>query len=122
VAQLEKIYDQKAFSQLRGSCAYTITFTVNDPQTADDFSRAIGNMTVKRKSVSGRHILDESKSISEEGIPLVRPQQLTSLSQGELIILRQGSFQTPVKARCAFYFKEPQLNKIVNKCLNPSRL
>ena len=113
LAQLEEIYGKSGAQTMRGICAYQIFFTQNEEEVASQLSRAIGNRTVKQKSRSGRLGQDQSTTRSETGVPLMRPDDITSLPAGELLILSQHYFNTPILAKAAFWFKDRNLKKAV---------
>lgn len=123
LAQISEIYGREAVNKLRGSCAYTLLFATNDEETAEKFSRSIGNKTVMRESKShnSKDIVGGSVSKSEEGIPLLKPQDIQSLAKRKLLILAQNHFQTPIIADAAYYGKHPQMKKIVQQCVGTSK-
>ncbi|MCI5108536.1 MAG: type IV secretory system conjugative DNA transfer family protein, partial [Candidatus Pacebacteria bacterium] len=108
--QISKTYSQQDLGIIESNTAYKIILQQNNFMTAERISKLIGNQTVKRKSTSrntsfkshGKNI-----SISEEGLPLVRPEMILNLEEGEAILLTQGYVNRPIKCNIPYYFKQP---------------
>jgi type IV secretion system protein VirD4 len=114
LAQLRDIYGADGAEEFMGTCSYQVFFTQNEPRVAEMLSKAIGTKTVKTKSTSGRMLDAKSTSTGETGIPLLRGEELLSLPFGDVIILAQNHYNTPIRARAAFWFKDRNLRKCVN--------
>lgn len=114
-SQLESVYGKTEASALRNNCSYHVIFTQNEEKMAEDISKSIGHRTRTKKSVSTSHnvTLFNGGSESEEGIPLVRVQDIMSLPKGQVLVLVQGSFETPVKAEAALYYKDRTMTKLL---------
>ena len=81
-------------------------------------SDLIGNKTIRKGSETKNHKLSsggrtESTQISEEGQPLVLPQDIGSLSPDDVIIIVQGHNTTPIKAKALAYYNFENLKELV---------
>ena len=108
--QIAEIYDKNAIGSFNSTCAYKVIFQQNDPETAENIARTIGNETRERTSQtkSFKGVIDKntSESLSSEGKHLISAQDILNLNSDECIILGQGQLMRPIKAKCAFWFKE----------------
>ena len=109
-SQLRTIYGHDRANELRNTCSFHVVFTQNETEIAKDVSTSIGNTTRRRISRSyqaGR--IEGSTSSSLEGVPLVLPQDIMSMRQGEILVLVQGFFQRPIRAKVPMYFKDKRM-------------
>jgi len=106
-SQVIGIYGQEGMDQLKNTCTYHVFFAQNEQKVAEDISKSIGNHTRTKisHSSSGKGFT-KNKSMSKEGVPLILPQQIMSLKKGRVLICMQNNFETPVDAKCAFWFKD----------------
>ena len=112
--QIAVKYGKEAVSIFDSNCAYKIVFQQNNLQTAEKISKLIGNKTDVRKSssksTSSRQLQNSSsgvsKSLSQEGVPLVTPQDILNLNKKTCFIVSQGYSAFPIKAKVAYYFKD----------------
>lgn len=110
---------REAVDVLRGALNYTVLFTQNDRQSAEDASRTIGNATVEQRSVSksrglGKHVnpLTSNVSTSLASHPLVRPEDVMSMEKldppkgtwGRLLFLNVGMKNRPIRCRPPIWF------------------
>lgn len=103
--QLVAVYGQHEADALKNTTSYHIVFAQNEQKVAKDISDSIGKYTRTRTTRSDGQILRKN-SDTEEGIPLVKPQDIMSLPRGEILVLAQGHFETPIKAQAAFHFND----------------
>ncbi|MBL4900597.1 MAG: type IV secretory system conjugative DNA transfer family protein [Colwellia sp.] len=114
-SQVSDIYGEKGLAQLIDTCAYQVVFTQNKESTAKRISDAIGPKTRKRRSYSTqRDALTRNMSENEEGVPLLLPQDISSLGVGEIVILVQKHFKNPIMAKVPFWFKDRTQKGLVN--------
>lgn len=110
-AQLTDLYGDKKADALKNTVGFLIFYTQNDDKMADMISRSIGPRTRKKLSFSTpEKNLVRNKSEANEGVPLILPQDILSMPQGEILILRQYQFKNPVRAIAPFWFKDKALS------------
>ena len=104
-SQLQALYGKDDAAALRNTTSVHIAFAQNEEPVAQDISKSIGKRTRTRTTRSDGALLRKS-SDSEEGIDLVKIQDIMSLPWGEILVLVQGNFERPVKAHAAMYFDD----------------
>lgn len=113
--QLIERYGKTGFDTIMTTTAYKVVLTQNHPDTQAMISRMIGNTTRRRRSKSTQHgaglLARSSESVSLEGVPLVRPEDLGSMRQGHQYVIAQEFMRHPIKCRTAFYFKSWRLKR-----------
>jgi type IV secretory pathway TraG/TraD family ATPase VirD4 len=90
---LEETYGKDLTNSIVGGCATQIVFQLNDPYTANFFSRdMLGQEQIDYFQNSRSFGRDRSRSVSEHSHtrPLVEVQQLMSLPTGKALILNRG--------------------------------
>ena len=116
-AQLKELYGENGINELMTTTAYKLIFTQNNADAMKRVSDIIGKKTVDRESISRRSdwkSASRDKSISKEGVPLILPQEIGSLTDDQVIIIAQGHNTTPIMAKTCKWFKHPQMKKLVN--------
>ena len=101
--------EAKAFTNIKTKVAYT-TEDLND---AEFISKMLGTRTkrVVTHSVSSQQNgSSNSKNVSYQAIPLLRPDELMKLPPYVSLIIRSGS--APVKARQWIWYKEPSMKNL----------
>jgi type IV secretion system protein VirD4 len=111
--QIAEIYGRETIGILQTNCAYKIILQQNNRNTAESFSRDIGNKTVTRMQSSSQGFIRTSTSRSDEGLPLISAQEIMHLNHDNFILLCQGAYHMPVIGDIPFYFKDPVLVKMV---------
>jgi type IV secretion system protein VirD4 len=111
--QIAEIYGRETIGILQTNCAYKIVLQQNNRNTAESFSRDIGNKTDKKTQSSSQGFIKTSISSSQEGLPLISAQEIMHLNASNFILLCQGSYHLPVIGDIPFYFKDPVLVKMV---------
>lgn len=87
-AQLKNKYGDDA-STIDGNCGNTIYILTNDDNTAEKISKKLGQETINSTTRSGKGFsLDKSKTESIDGKSLLTPNELTSLKEGESVVIR----------------------------------
>lgn len=124
-----------AVDELQDSVNNTIAPTQNSYKTAENISKSIGNRTVIKKSRSQarglsldlKQSMQHNETISFEGQPLMRPDQITSLPKldpkkrryGKQLIIVTGFKNTPIMADVPVWFWDRRLLKRAELPLSP---
>ena len=114
--QLEAVY-KDAHETIMGNCDTHLFLGSNSQKTVEYFSKALGEKTISRDSVSvnkDREDWKQGKSESDQimGRALLTPDELRRLDNDICIIFEKGI--KPIKANKYYYFKYPE-SKIVNR-------
>lgn len=99
LAQLEKNYGKEGCEIIQDNCQDTIFggFAPNS-QTAEVFSKALGNRTVLSGSVS-RGKNDPSQSLQMMERPLMTPDELKSIPKGHFVVMKTGCHPMQTRLR-----------------------
>ena len=105
--QLEAIYD-KAYETIMGNCDTHLFLGSNSTKTVEYFSKALGEKTISRTSISKSKDKDGHKSGTSDSEQimaraLMTPDELRRMSMDYCIIYEKGI--KPVKAKKIFFFK-----------------
>lgn len=115
-SQLVDLYGQTGADELKNTCSFHVYYAQNEIKVAEEVSRSIGKFTRTKKSHSSQKgSFGKNVSESDEGVPLILPQEIMSLPFGEILVCRQNSFETPVRCKAALFFKIPSLKNIIKK-------
>lgn len=114
--QLEAVY-KEAYETIIGNCDTHLFLGSNSQKTVEYFSKALGEKTITRDSVSvnkDREDWKQGKSESDQvmGRALMTPDELRRMDNDLCIIYEKGI--KPVKANKYYYFKYPE-GKLVTK-------
>ena len=114
--QLEAVY-KEAHETIMGNCDTHLFLGSNSQKTVEYFSKALGEKTISRDSISvnkDREDWKQGKSESDQimGRALLTPDELRRLDNDVCIIYEKGI--KPIKANKYYYFKYPE-GKIVNR-------
>ncbi|MBL0687827.1 MAG: type IV secretory system conjugative DNA transfer family protein [Sulfurospirillum sp.] len=115
-AQIEKYYSKEDLRIITGNVRYRVFFTMNDYESAEKFSKEIGNLTrdkISNSAQSGK--FGSNKNVSDEGYALITAQMLLNLNSDEVIISATGSKSRPIKAKVNYFFKNRYMRKIIKK-------
>jgi type IV secretion system protein VirD4 len=108
LSQLDATYGADEARTYITNHAASIVFTPREQRDAEEYSRMLGDTTVKRRTRStGRQ--GTSYSHTEERRPLMLPQELKELPSDEEIIFLEGC--RPIKCRKNWYFKDRRFRK-----------
>ena len=112
--QLEAIYE-KSYETIIGNCDTHLFLGSNSQKTVEYFSKALGEKTISRDSVSISKDKDnhkQGKSLSDQIMAraLLTPDELRRMDNDECIIYEKGL--KPIKARKFYYFKHPMARKL----------
>ena len=114
-SQLDDVYGKEVAEIVRGQCRATLFYGTPDLKTREEFSKELGNHTIKVDSKTknegdGKTKSTTSTSTSLQQVPLIHPSQLDKLPLGQNIT---NNFQQyPCKAVATPYFKCLNLYKI----------
>lgn len=112
--QLENTYGKGSFDQFVTTTDFKVIFRQNEDTTAARFSNLVGKTTKRKKSVSKRDLeLLGSTSESKEGLPLILPQDFMNQKKNELVVLVSGNYERPIKCRCAWWFEDRNMRKLI---------
>ena len=114
VDQLEAVYE-KSYETIMGNCDTHVFLGSNSFKTVEYFSKALGEKTIERDSVSinrDRQNWKTGKSVSDQVMAraLMTPDELRRLDNDLCIIFEKGI--KPVKANKFYYFKHPMAKKM----------
>jgi len=114
VDQLEAIYE-KSYETIMGNCDTHLFLGSNSFKTVEYFSKALGEKTIGRDSVSinrDRQNWKTGKSVSDQVMAraLMTPDELRRMDNDLCIIYEKGI--KPVKANKFYYFKHPMAKEM----------
>ena len=114
VDQLEAVYE-KSYETIMGNCDTHVFLGSNSYKTVEYFSKALGEKTIERDSISvnrDRQNWKTGKSVSDQVMAraLMTPDELRRLDNDLCIIFEKGI--KPVKAQKYYYFKHPMARKL----------
>ena len=114
-SQLDDVYGKEVAEIVRGQCRATLFYGTPDLKTREEFSKELGNHTIKVDSKTknegdGKNKATTSTSTSLQQVPLIHPSELDKLPLGTNIT---NNFQQyPCRAVATPYFKCLDLYKI----------
>ena len=114
VDQLEAVYE-KSYETIMGNCDTHVFLGSNSYKTVEYFSKALGEKTIGRDSISinrDRQNWKTGKSVSDQVMAraLMTPDELRRMDNDQCIIYEKGI--KPVKAQKFYYFKHPMAKKL----------
>ena len=112
--QLEAVYE-KSYETIMGNCDTHIFLGSNSFKTVEYFSKALGEKTIDRDSVSvsrdkQRHKTGTSTSDQVMARALMTPDELRRMDNDECIIFEKGL--KPIKAKKYYYFQKPMAKEM----------
>ena len=114
IDQLEAVYE-KSYETIMGNCDTHVFLGSNSYKTVEYFSKALGEKTIERDSISinrDRQNWKTGKSVSDQVMAraLMTPDELRRMDNDQCIIYEKGI--KPVKAPKFYYFKHPMAKKM----------
>jgi type IV secretion system protein VirD4 len=98
-AQLKNKYGDDA-ETIEGNCGNTIYILSNNYETAKTISQKLGDGTINSTSRSGKGLsTDKSKTEGVDGKPLLTPNELMELQEGESVVVRVVKRQDKARQR-----------------------
>ena len=112
--QLEAVYE-KSYETIMGNCDTHVFLGSNSYKTVEYFSKALGEKTIERDSISinrDRQNWKTGKSVSDQVMAraLMTPDELRRMDNDDCIIYEKGI--KPVKAKKFYYFKHPMAKEM----------
>ncbi len=118
--QLEAVYE-KSYETIMGNCDTHVFLGSNSYKTVEYFSKALGEKTITRDSISinrdkqyHRQGLSESDQILARA--LMTPDELRRMDNDDCIIYEKGI--KPIKAKKYYYFESQMVKKLSEYTLN----
>ena len=114
IDQLEAVYE-KSYETIMGNCDTHVFLGSNSYKTVEYFSKALGEKTIERDSISinrDRQNWKTGKSVSDQVMAraLMTPDELRRMDNDLCIIYEKGI--KPVKANKFYYFKHPMAKEM----------
>ena len=114
-SQLDDVYGKEVAEIVRGQCRATLFYGTPDLKTREEFSKELGNHTIKVDSKTkndgdGKNKATTSTSTSLQQVPLIHPSELDKLPLG--INITNNFQQYPCGAIATPYFKCLDIYKI----------
>ena len=114
IDQLEAVYE-KSYETIMGNCDTHVFLGSNSFNTVEYFSKALGEKTIGRDSISvnkDKQNHKTGKSVSDQVMAraLMTPDELRRMDNDECIIFEKGI--KPVKANKFYYFKHPMAKEM----------
>ena len=114
IDQLEAVYE-KSYETIMGNCDTHLFLGSNSYKTVEYFSKALGEKTIERDSVSinrDRQNWKTGKSVSDQVMAraLMTPDELRRMDIDDCIIFVKGI--RPVKTKKFYYFKHPMAKQL----------
>lgn len=118
--QLEAVYE-KSYETIIGNCDTHVFLGSNSQKTVEYFSKALGEKTVERTSISvnkDRQNWMQGKSVSDQinARALLTPDELRRFDNDYCIIFEKGI--RPVKAKKYYYFMKPEAKRLAEFTLS----
>ncbi|MCI8620767.1 MAG: type IV secretory system conjugative DNA transfer family protein [Clostridia bacterium] len=118
--QLEAVYE-KSYETIIGNCDTHVFLGSNSQKTVEYFSKALGEKTVERTSISvnkDRQNWMQGKSVSDQinARALLTPDELRRFDNDYCIIFEKGI--RPIKAKKYYYFTKPEARRLAEFKLN----
>ena len=115
--QLEAVYE-KSYETIIGNCDTHVFLGSNSYKTVEYFSKALGEKTIERDSVSinrDRQYFKTGQSVSDQVMAraLMTPDELRRMDNDLCIIFEKGI--KPVKANKFYYFKHKKMSSTLKK-------
>ena len=112
--QLEAVYE-KSYETIIGNCDTHVFLGSNSQKTVEYFSKALGEKTIERESVSlnkDKHNWRQGSSVSDQVMAraLMTPDELRRMDNDLCIIYEKGI--KPVKAKKFYYFQTGMARKL----------
>ncbi len=118
--QLEAVYE-KSYETIIGNCDTHVFLGSNSQKTVEYFSKALGEKTVSRDSISvnkDRQNWMQGKSVSDQinARALLTPDELRRFDNDYCIIFEKGV--RPIKAKKYYYFMKPEAKRLAEFTLS----
>ena len=117
-SQVSSNWGNAALENLKTNAAYTIILSQNNEKTAEAISKKIGTTTKRKVTTSSTSTYTKGKddvffasssststgsTVTEEEVPLMRPEEIMSLPLGQQILIVQNYGTRPIYCNSAYY-------------------
>lgn len=113
--QIRAVYGTEKGNAIMKAFHIEIVFAPGDIELAKEYSARLGNRTVKVKTQSmNKRDRNQTDNYSDQGTPLMHPQDINELPYFEQLVFVQGTKTTApmkIKARKIFYYEDETLNE-----------
>ncbi|WP_375661488.1 Ti-type conjugative transfer system protein TraG [Bartonella sp. CR127HXZ] len=117
VEQIERYFGSLGVMTWFKNCAFVSYAAIKDIKTAENISKACGQMTIEVKDSSitlGTSGIEGTEHLSLRQRPLIYPHEITQeMRKDEQIILMQG--QPPIRCGRSIYFRRKDLTALANE-------
>ena len=108
IHQIREKYGEDAAATIISTTAAKIVMRQNDPETAERFSKMIGNKIekkIKKKKDKNGKETGETEEETKAPEPLYSPMDIMTLGEGKQIVLYQGFYHRPIEANQERHFE-----------------
>ncbi|CCM79715.1 MULTISPECIES: type IV secretion system ATPase VirD4 [Rhizobium] len=119
LSALTGTYDEAGKQNFLSNTGIQVFMATADDETPTYISKAIGEYTFQARSTSysQARMFDHNIQISEQGAPLLRPEQMRLLDDQSEIVLIKG--QPPLKLRKVRYYSDRTLKRVFERQIGP---
>lgn len=123
VAQLEAVYGAETARGMITNLGCQVIFAPREQRDAEEFSKMLGETTVRRKQRTQSYGKDRSHSETEiiDRRPLMNPDEIKALDPGKAIVLIEGVGH-PILGDKIFYYKDSYFKKRLVKAPDVPKL
>ncbi|WP_045768082.1 type IV secretory system conjugative DNA transfer family protein [Xanthomonas albilineans] len=123
IAQLESVYGADTARGLITNLGVRIVFTPREQRDAEEYSKMLGETTVRRRQRTQSYGQGNSHSYTEvlDRRPLMNPDEVKGLAPDKAIVFIEG-IGYPILANKIFYYKDSYFKKLLLKAPQVPRL
>ncbi|WP_045764604.1 type IV secretory system conjugative DNA transfer family protein [Xanthomonas albilineans] len=123
IAQLESVYGADTARGLITNLGVRIVFTPREQRDAEEYSKMLGETTVRRRQRTQSYGPGNSHSYTEvlDRRPLMNPDEVKGLAPDKAIVFIEG-IGYPILANKIFYYKDSYFKKLLLKAPQVPRL
>jgi len=116
VAQLEAVYGAETARGMVTNLGCQVIFAPREQRDADEFSKMLGETTVRRKQRTRSYGQGGSYSVTEviDRRPLLNPDEIKALDPEKAIVLIEGVGR-PIMGDKIFYYRDPYFKKLLRR-------
>jgi type IV secretion system protein VirD4 len=105
MTQLEDKYGKGAAATIQNNCGNWVYLNSLDPNTNKYVSQMLGNETLQYSTYNAENgdILEKTKMDHFKSKPLMKPEELPQMQEGEIVVIRQRSF--PIHSTLTPFYK-----------------
>lgn len=119
LAALTGAYDASGKENFLSNTGVQVFMATADDETPTYISKAIGDYTFRAKSTSYNrgHVFDTNIQVSDQGAPLLRPEQVRLIDDDMQIVLIKG--RPPLRLKKVKYYADRHLKRIFDSQTGP---